>query len=178
MSRRRFGGRYVLQCHMPPAFGGSTGWWLWPNNITPTAKVIGAGLYGIEGRLDYVADQIFVKTSSIDSLVRHAGEYGMARLPAAPASGNVIVAASVDSIVGTGAILTRSDGVTFRVLAGHSVASGSSLSFAVVAPALRAADNELTPAEKSAGWSLLFDGRTLAGWRGYGDRDAFFFYSC
>ena len=28
--------------------------------------------------------------------------------------------------------------------------------------------NDLTPAERSAGWRLLFDGRTLAGWRGVG----------
>lgn len=35
--------------------------------------------------------------------------------------------------------------------------------------AVRAADNELTAAEKSAGWALLFDGKTLAGWRGYRD---------
>ena len=27
--------------------------------------------------------------------------------------------------------------------------------------------NELTPAEKAAGWRLLFDGRTTNGWRGY-----------
>ena len=28
--------------------------------------------------------------------------------------------------------------------------------------------NELTAAERTAGWRLLFDGRTLAGWRGLG----------
>jgi len=28
--------------------------------------------------------------------------------------------------------------------------------------------NTLTPAERTAGWRLLFDGRTLAGWRGLG----------
>ena len=28
--------------------------------------------------------------------------------------------------------------------------------------------NTLTPAERTAGWRLLFDGRTLAGWRGIG----------
>lgn len=31
----------------------------------------------------------------------------------------------------------------------------------------RAPDNTLTAAEKSAGWVLLFDGHSLAGWRGY-----------
>ena len=30
-----------------------------------------------------------------------------------------------------------------------------------------AAENQLTAAEKSAGWELLFDGRTFHGWRGY-----------
>lgn len=30
------------------------------------------------------------------------------------------------------------------------------------------APNTLTPAERAAGWELLFDGRTTAGWHGYG----------
>ena len=32
--------------------------------------------------------------------------------------------------------------------------------------------NTLTPAEKQAGWMLLFDGRTLDGWRGYKQTDS------
>src|SRR5882762_2817817 len=33
---------------------------------------------------------------------------------------------------------------------------------------LQSPSNTLTPAERAAGWRLLFDGRTLAGWRGLG----------
>jgi alpha-3'-ketoglucosidase len=38
------------------------------------------------------------------------------------------------------------------------------LSLLLGAPAVMAADNQLTKAEKDAGWILLFDGRSLAGW--------------
>jgi hypothetical protein len=31
--------------------------------------------------------------------------------------------------------------------------------------------NELTPAEKKAGWKLLFDGRTPSGWRGFNKKE-------
>jgi hypothetical protein len=47
----------------------------------------------------------------------------------------------------------------------------------LLAPALLAraaatpAPNQLTPAEKKAGWRLLFDGRTTAGWRGFKKAD-------
>jgi hypothetical protein len=33
---------------------------------------------------------------------------------------------------------------------------------------LQSSPNTLTPAERASGWRLLFDGRTLAGWRGLG----------
>ncbi len=33
------------------------------------------------------------------------------------------------------------------------------------------APNTLTDAERSAGWKLLFDGKTTAGWHGYGAKD-------
>lgn len=38
---------------------------------------------------------------------------------------------------------------------------------ACAAPAFAAAPNTLTPAEQKAGWKLLFDGKSTAGWRGF-----------
>ena len=37
-------------------------------------------------------------------------------------------------------------------------------------PAAPTAENSLTDAEKAAGWRLLFDGKTTAGWRNYGKK--------
>ncbi|HEY8572302.1 DUF1080 domain-containing protein [Phenylobacterium sp.] len=41
------------------------------------------------------------------------------------------------------------------------------LVLATMATASSAAENTLTAAEKRAGWKLLFDGRSTAGWRGF-----------
>ncbi len=41
------------------------------------------------------------------------------------------------------------------------------LAIAALSTAALAADNVLTPQEKAAGWKLLFDGKTTAGWRGF-----------
>jgi hypothetical protein len=47
-----------------------------------------------------------------------------------------------------------------------SLAIGIAFALSVAGAAI-AAPNQLTPAEKAAGWKLLYDGKSLAGWRGF-----------
>lgn len=42
------------------------------------------------------------------------------------------------------------------------------ISAVLILALLQSTPNTLTPAERASGWRLLFDGRTLAGWRGVG----------
>jgi hypothetical protein len=46
------------------------------------------------------------------------------------------------------------------------------LAFAAIVGSVRAADNTLTADEKAAGWTLLFDGASLQGWRPYAGKPA------
>lgn len=52
----------------------------------------------------------------------------------------------------------------FAVVVALSVALSATPFGAAGSGRALAADNELTPAEKAAGWQLLFDGRTTTGW--------------
>lgn len=49
-----------------------------------------------------------------------------------------------------------------------SVITTATLALVITTPArAQSSDNALTPAEQAAGWTLLFDGRTTDGWRGF-----------
>jgi hypothetical protein len=54
-----------------------------------------------------------------------------------------------------------------------AVAAGALIVAMTASPLTQtAAENQLTPAEKQAGWTLLFDGKSVDGWRGYKRQDA------
>ncbi|CUA90233.1 Uncharacterized phage protein gp47/JayE, partial [Chelatococcus sambhunathii] len=101
--------------------------WLWPNNIGPSAKVMGGLTHEVFGFADYIAKQKFALTAEGENLDMHGAELGLARRPATPSQGQAVFTAPAALTVDPGAILRRGDGVQFRVVAGDSLPSAGTL---------------------------------------------------
>lgn len=112
--------------------------WLWPNNIGPTAKVIGGSQWELFNRLDYVQRAKFALTAEGSDLDDHGSEINVLRKTALSASGNVVVTATDAIAIAAGATFQRLDGALFAASAAAANASAGSVSVPVVAvsPAL------------------------------------------
>ncbi|CAM5764351.1 baseplate J/gp47 family protein [Bosea minatitlanensis] len=107
--------------------------WLWPNNVGPTAKVLAGLTHEVFGYADWIARQKFALTADGDSLDLHGAELGMSRRPAAAAAGSVAVVSTAALVVDAGAVLSRSDGFTYRAASGGVLAGAGTLSLPVIA---------------------------------------------
>jgi uncharacterized phage protein gp47/JayE len=107
--------------------------WLWPNNIGPTAKVIGGMTFEVFGFADYIAKQKFALTADGENLDRHGQEVGISRKTTAPAYGTVTLTAAGALTVSAGAIFQRGDGVQYRALTGSALLGAGTLDTRVVA---------------------------------------------
>lgn len=107
--------------------------WLWPNNIGPSAKVIGGSAWEIYGRLDAVQRAKFALTAERIDLDDHGNEVGLARKTAAPASGNIVVMTSDAITFAAGSQFLRADGVAASATIGGTLGGAGTLTIAVVA---------------------------------------------
>lgn len=108
--------------------------WIWPNNISVSAKVIGGMVFEAFGFLAYIQKQMFAHTApDIESLRLHGEEYGIPQKPAAPGRGKATFTASGALTVDTSAVLERADGVQYRVVSGGSLAIAATLALDIVA---------------------------------------------
>jgi len=118
--------------------------WVWPNNIYASAKVVAGMAFEVFGFASYISKMIFASTApDIETLRLHGGEFGIPQLPAAPAGGNVTFTATGAITVATGATLQRTDGVTYLVTAGGSLALAGTLTVPVTAAADGALSNSV-----------------------------------
>ncbi|TBW33348.1 hypothetical protein EYW49_20530 [Siculibacillus lacustris] len=124
--------------------------WLWPNNIGPTAKVIGEGLAQLYGRMAIVERRRFIWSADWDGLIEHGRDYALPPKSAAVANGTVTLVAPGAVTVAAGAILTRSDGQTYVVPTAAALTAAGSLSLPVTAVTAGAAGNCLSGQALSA----------------------------
>lgn len=120
--------REAFRAYLP-----ATDAWLWPNNINPTAKVLGGLAHGLGGFIDYVQKQAFAITADREHLMLMAEDFGIGLLPADAANGSVTIASTAALTVETGAVLARADGAQFETVEGGSTLAAGSLTISVVA---------------------------------------------
>jgi uncharacterized phage protein gp47/JayE len=99
-------GRSAFRSYMP-----GTDAWLWPNNVNPSAKVLGGMVFEVFGFADDIQKQKFAITADGENLDLHGAELGIARRPAEPSTGNIIVTAADAIAIAAGAQFSRLDGV-------------------------------------------------------------------
>jgi uncharacterized phage protein gp47/JayE len=105
--------------------------WLWPNNVNPSAKVIGGMIFEVFGFADYIQKQKFAITADDENLDLHGAELGLSRRPAQPSIGNVIVISPSDISIAAGAQFVRSDGVQIIAQQSAGLAGAGTLTIGV-----------------------------------------------
>jgi uncharacterized phage protein gp47/JayE len=128
--------RQAFRAYLP-----GTDAWLWPNNIGPSAKVIGGSAWELFNRMDDVQRAKFALTAVGSDLDDHGAEIGLARKLASAASGNVVVTAPDAMAIAAGAQLQRLDGTAFTASTGGSIGAAGTFNVAVVAVNAAAAGN-------------------------------------
>jgi uncharacterized phage protein gp47/JayE len=126
--------------------------WVWPNNVYASAKVIAGSVFEVFGFAAYIQKQIWAHTApDLESLTRHGVEYGIARKPAAPASGNAVFTVTDNIEVEAGAVLRREDGVEYLVSFGGTLATSGTLTLSVVSNG----DGAITNAEANTPLEII-----------------------
>lgn len=105
--------------------------WVWPNNLGPSAKVIAGAVFEVFGFADYIQKQKFALTADGENLVLHGAELGIAKKPAQPASGNVLIATSDAIAVAPAALFTRTDGIQFLAVTAAAIGGAGTLAVVV-----------------------------------------------
>jgi uncharacterized phage protein gp47/JayE len=92
---------------------------------TNIAEVIAGSVNGLYGYLEWISRQQFPDTADQEFIERWASIYGLSRLAATKADGNVTFTGGIGSSVSTGAELTSADGTIYTVDTGFTLAAVS-----------------------------------------------------
>lgn len=128
---------------------------IWPNNLAILSKVFAMATRLVELRLEWAYRQIFASTAEARQLERHAYEFGLARKPAAAATGYIETTGAADTLYPAG--LAWQSGTVRYIAAGDALSDGDgAVRVYVVAEAVGAASN------RAAGEEIVFVDAALA----------------
>ena len=88
------------------------------------ARVLAGATHGQHGHLDFLSRQLFPDTSEVEFLERHASLYGLSRLAATFAAGDVVLTGTESTVIPEGTTLLRADGVEYTTTAEGTIVSG------------------------------------------------------
>lgn len=95
------------------------------SNLNVLARVLSGGLHGIYSFNDWISKQILPDTAEAEVLERQASIWGVTRVPAAFATGNLTISGTDNAIIPAGTRLRRSDNVEYITDAEAVIASGT-----------------------------------------------------
>lgn len=110
------------------------------SNLNVLAHVHGGGVHGLYGFLEWLARQVMIDTAEVEYLDRWASIWGVVRVPAAAATGSAVLTGTTGTVVATGTLLARSDGVQY-LTTGEVTLSGGTATAGVIAVSGGAAGN-------------------------------------
>jgi uncharacterized phage protein gp47/JayE len=105
------------------------------------ADVVAGAAHLQHGHLDWITRQVIPDTAEGEYLTRWASIFGLARKPAAQATGSVTLTGISGTVLPAGRTLTRADGTAYLTLASATIGGGGSVAVAVRAVAGGVAGN-------------------------------------
>jgi len=91
------------------------------------AEVVAGQTHLLHGHLEYLARQVIPDTADSDFLVRWANLFGVIRIDATPASGDVTFTGTDGTAIPTGTVIRRSDGADYATTADATISGGSAV---------------------------------------------------
>lgn len=111
------------------------------SNLMVLGFVLASTANGHYGYLDWIAKQAVPFTATGEFLEGWAGLKGVTRLAAAAASGSVTLTGTVGSVISSGSLFVRGDGVEFKSTSSQTISGGGTAVIPVVAVVPAAASN-------------------------------------
>lgn len=105
------------------------------SNLNVLAHTHGAGVHGLYGFLEWLARQLMIDTAEVEHLDRWSTIWGVARIPAAAATGSVTFTGTIGVVVPAGTALARTDGVQYLTTTEVTLAAGTATADVVAAVA-------------------------------------------